>query len=68
MTAVTERDIEEDKLNCIFSSTIRYNYLLCALLLSYNYFILWYTYSLFDKALKIISFSWYYLSDVLKAE
>ena len=70
MTAVTERSIDKDKLDCIFSSssTIRCNYLSCALLLSYNYFILWHTCSLFNKILKIISFSWYYSSDVLKAE
>ena len=70
MTAVTERGIDEGRLNCVSpsSSTIRCGHLSCALFLSYNHLTLWHTCSLFDKALKTMSFSWYYLSDVLKAE
>ena len=42
MTAVTERNIDKDRLDYIFSSlsTIRYNYSFYTLSLSYNYFIL----------------------------
>ena len=48
MTAVTKRNIDKDKLDCISSSslTIKYSYLLCTLPLSYNYLILWLTYFL----------------------
>ena len=48
MTAVTERDIDKGRLNCVFSSssTIRCDYLLYALSFSYNYLTLWLIYSL----------------------
>ena len=40
MTAITERNIDKDKLDCISSSSImRYSHLFCALFLPYNYFI-----------------------------
>ena len=67
MTAVTERDIEEDRLNCVPPS-IRCDYLFYAVLLSYNHLISFSMLVFFNKALNITSFSWYYLSDILKAE
>ena len=46
MATVTKKSIEEDRLNCVSSSSIRHNYLFYALSLPYNYFISWFTYSL----------------------
>ena len=67
MTAVAERSIEEGRLNYV-SSSIRCNYLFYAVLLFYNYLISFNMLVPFNKILNITSFSWYYLSGILKTE